>query len=291
MIADVFTIAKQIYTKMLDIKYEIKFLINLNNDNLSEIFTNQFADARFVQFTEELQLAQVLRQTIEPGSMLYCFGDFGVVNILTKTKPAFHIETYTTSPIFEQRKVIEFLKKYSSPIVWHKNSAITMDGLPLTVRDPLLLKEIIYGWHPVQKVGNFTILQPGEGQTKPDIDFWIEALTNEVNLKHIPRLSRLKDFPTLSNAEPNAILSLKLTVSEKFLNNNDMVSIKVTNPHNSFYIKFNIKHGCSVYEIFLDRLWFIDMKQQKEINNLSFTVPDGIYYELLWKQKISDILY
>ncbi|MFH0823216.1 MAG: hypothetical protein V2B18_10740, partial [Pseudomonadota bacterium] len=124
---------------------------------------------------------------------LYVLGDDAYLYILTGADPPYHTNLYNSSPLTEQRRILEYLQKRTPAAVVWRSSQISFDGVPFAVRNPVIMGEITCRYAPGQSVGDFVILKRLDSQP-PAIPFWKEKLGSRLHLGRIPDHDRLDSY-------------------------------------------------------------------------------------------------
>jgi hypothetical protein len=287
-------ISNYVYSVYNKILYAPKLIDIIFNQHKSVQYNKakyNYSRQQFILFPEELELAEAIATLGISTEYLYMFGDMPVINILTRTKPIWQIDTYDTSPLHEQKKVISMLKLHKPPVIWHKKSAITMDGLPLAVRNPVLLGYIVSHYQPAHHSGNYTILMPLSEGEDPDIEFWSEQLSTQIDLKYIPRLSNIYKLPITNKDTLNAVYTANITINPNTVSRDNSIQFTCIIGKQKFTVLFNVDPDQHEYGIILDRLWFIEAARHSKYDSIQYIWPDNIDVELLWRDNGKNMLY
>ncbi|MDR1243030.1 MAG: hypothetical protein LBM00_09675 [Deltaproteobacteria bacterium] len=248
-----------------------------------------YNDDKFAAYPDQLAFAPVLRNFVEPGDLLYILGDDPVLYILSHTKPAFHVNTYDASPLHEQQKIVSILEREKPVLVWTGYS-MTVDGLPLSVRDPVLLAGVVTRYAPEKRAGKYVICRPLQDGEKPALGFWSGELGNEIRLKAIPGRSNAHKLPAVSKTAAGAAEVLTLEAGDVFAGAHEPLAVSVSISGITYTVTADLIPGRSSYPIILDRLWFVAAARNMGIKDITVTWPDTVKGERVWRD-ISDVLY
>lgn len=188
---------------------------------------------------------------------VYVIGDTPMLYAVLGQAPPFNSNDYNSSPIFEQRRVVDWLvQKQPRFAVWNVND-LTFDAVPRAVRVPLMYAEAAATFVPIDSVGEFAILKRRANGEAPDLAWWRERLGAKIDFGGLLRRS---DFDRLSGCtnSPSVELCtpfLQITVPPE-LRSQPRLAVSVGVGDLTFRIEFVPAHDISTYSVRLDRLWF-----------------------------------
>lgn len=188
-------------------------------------------------------------------------GDAQILYMWFKQRPPYHVNLYDGSPLRSQRKVIEKLEsERPSYMVW-KQENVGIDGVPYTVRDPLVYAYAIqhYGpsrpdWRrckdPLGYCTGADILKRRPANTRASIDFWTWRLGHKVDLGFVPSYAKRPQDCQGSDCTTYAVIRGKAT------KNGEVVKIEATGRGGHYAANLQTRPDTPSYTVRLDRLWF-----------------------------------
>ena len=166
-----------------------------NQDELRRARDERFADERFTAYPQELAVAGDLRASagLSGDSDIFVLGDSQVLYTLLQQRPPWHIVPYNSSPLNDQRRIIEELEEASPSVVVVDRTSQVFDGVPHDVRIPLIFQYVIDNYEFDHAVGPYDILV----RRAPDFDksaqYWSELLGQDIELGSTPNVSSYDD--------------------------------------------------------------------------------------------------
>lgn len=213
----------------------------------------RFAPDKF-DFIDEKAVIASLAQTDGRVPRLFVLGDTPVLYILAGQVPPYHANDYNSSPIYEQKKVADFLERERPPVVvWDPNTQV-FDLFQSMVRNPLTYNAAIAGYVPDRKVARFEILKrrtPGEPIA---LDFWRSKLGAIVTLGHFPRASSFSRLAPCPDTQSDCQEFLAVTKKDPAFAGSISVGVNVDG--RLFDLKMQTVAGDRELYVSLDRLWF-----------------------------------
>jgi hypothetical protein len=185
---------------------------------------------------------------------IFVLGDSPVVYILADQAPPYHVNDYSATPVYEQRKILDFLDSEKPPIVvWDPNTK-SFDLFQSVVRDPLIYNAVIANYVPDRRVGRFELLRRRTSDDPIALDFWRERLGSVVNYGHFARAST---FPSLAPCPGDSSACQEfLVVTKKEPNMRGRVVVGIVVDGQRFEIWMETVAGERELHVSLDRLWF-----------------------------------
>lgn len=207
-------------------------------------------------------LAKAITSVPHQSDFLYVLGDAPYVYIATGKKPLFYVEMYNQSSLRTQNKIINALEKTKSLIVYTK-AKHGIDGLPIIVRNPVIVDYITTHYVYAAQTDDFIILQPQTTTLLPSLSLWTKLLGNTIDFKYIPRHS------IYNKAQP-----VKLTPLEN--NWESILQITIKNPSNTlktldcsflvndvlYSIRLNTVENKHSYSIPVRNIWFLSFAKK-----------------------------
>jgi hypothetical protein len=225
---------------------------------------NFYAPQRFDAFPNYNAVVARLR-TLGGGEIpraVYVIGDLPMLYARLGQAPPYNTNDYNTSPIFEQRRVIDWIVQNRPRYAVWNASDLNADAFPRTVRVPLLYGLDAATFVPVESVGALTILRRrGEGEA-PALAWWRERLSDTVDLGGLPRwtsffrLPDCPDAPALDRCTP----FLQVMVPHG-LRTQSRLAVTVAVGDLTFRIAFAPTLRNDSYFLRLNRLWFWEAAQ------------------------------
>ena len=254
---------------------------------------NRFAPFHFVRFKDEVKSVDRIRALSPPQKPANTFvlTDNQVIYILLGQMPPYHSNNYNSSPIYEQRKVLDWLVRNTPEFVVFDPTKLVFDTFQAIVRAPLTFNHVVEHYVPLETVGALEILRrraPGEAIATA---FWHEILGNSLAFGHFPRASSAMG---LSECAQGADCQdfLKISVAKERAG-----SERLTIPFKAGGLDFTATlvavPGTGTYYLSLDRLWFWDVLNRNRIAARVDVakLPPGVATEIERLAAGQDILY
>lgn len=237
-------------------------------DIVAKAGENAYSPQRFSAFPNLNEIASRLR-VLGGGEMprpVYVIGDTPMLYALLRQAPPFFANDYDMSPIFEQRRVTDWIAQNKPRYaVWNTND-LQFDGFARAVRLPLLYALDAATFVPVESIGEFAILRWRAQGEAPALAWWRERLGAKIDLGGLPRrtsyfrLTDCADAPSLDRCTP----FLHVTVPAE-LRSQPRVAVSVAVGDLAFRIEFAPAANAGAYLIRLNRLWFWDAARLAEL--------------------------
>jgi hypothetical protein len=185
---------------------------------------------------------------------LFVLGDTPILYILTRQLPPYHVNDFNASPIYEQKKVADFVARERPPIVvWDPNTQM-FDLVQSVVRNPLVYDAVISDYVPDRQVARFEILKRRAPNEPIALDFWRSKLGSIVMLGHFPRASSFSTLTPCPDAQSDCQEFLAVTKKDPAFAGS--VSVGVNVDGRLFDLKMQTVSGDKELYVSLDRLWF-----------------------------------
>jgi hypothetical protein len=225
------------------------------NSRLALANARWYAHDKFDAFVDEKAvIAEIARANGGRIPRIFVLGDSPVIYILADQAPPYHVNDYSATPVYEQRKVLNFLDREKPPIVvWDPNTK-RFDLFQNVVRDPLIYNTVIANYLPDRRVGRFELLRRRASDEPIALDFWRERLGFVVNYGHFARASTFPSLPPCLGDSSACQEFLVATKKEPTMSGRVVVGIVVGGRR--FEIWMETVAGERELHVSLDRLWF-----------------------------------
>jgi hypothetical protein len=220
-----------------------------------------YSAKRFSGFPSLIDIERQLR-TLGGGEIpkpVYVIGDASMLYALLHQPPPYNTNDYNASPIFEQRRVVDWIVQQKPRFaVWNTNDLV-FDDFQRVVRDPLLYATDAATFVPVSNVGEFAILRRRADGEPPALAWWRERLGGKIDFggllrrSSFDRLADCSDAPSLDRCAP----FLEIAVPPE-LRSQPRLAVSVMAGDLPFRIEFAPSSAIATYHVRLDRLWFWD---------------------------------
>jgi hypothetical protein len=220
---------------------------------LREVNRAAFAESRFVSFTEERALADRLR-TLSGGASprVFALSDAPALYIILG-QVAYHANLYNASPIYEQRRIVDWLSSGEVHWVVFDPAQLSFDGFAKAVRSPLVFARVVRDYVPEGTEGPYEIARrrrPGEPVA---LDYWRDKLGASVYLGHVPRWSSVARLtPCLGQgAACQEVVAIALAPAAP-----TRVAVPFEIQGLRYKVTFEAVPGVTRYYVSLERIWF-----------------------------------
>lgn len=228
-------------------------VITMDTKELAAYRADQFSSARLKPFSDEAALLNELKFKVGHMPGFYSLTDAQILYVLAGVKPPYQINGFNMSPIFEQIRMVDYLRSKKIEYVIVEPSKMTFDGFSYSVRLPILYNYVVENYVPgfsTQRFSVFRLRKPGE---QIALDTWILILGSNVNLGHLPVYSMLPES-SLVNCESDCDDMLKVSISK--VEQEQLVTIPFIVNGKALGISFVAVPGKMEYWIKLNRIWF-----------------------------------
>ena len=174
---------------------------------------------------------------------------------LVLDKPApFYISFYNQSPVFAQKKTLEWLQSKSPQFVIWDAAESEFNGVPNQVRVPLVFDYVVSHYGPLRQASGYLLLHRLAAGETPDLQFWIKQLGDSINLGAIPGLSKVGSLMSTIKPEGHSPTALIMVVHIRAPRPMTERSITLTIGTIPYSIRFMERAGVADYRIVLDRI-------------------------------------
>jgi hypothetical protein len=254
----------------------------------------QYAPGRFALLPDHLEANAWLRANREDrGEEIFSLTDDPVLYILSGESPVYQANLYNASPIYEQQRMVRWLKSENPEFLSLDASNVSFDALPLAVRCPLIFEYVIGRYVPAHVVGSIEILRRRRPEEVIPLPYWRDKLGSTHDLGHLPEVSsfgRFSPCPSRGKSECVDFLEVHLTGQGEGTQN---LVIPMEVEGLPFAIRMQTKPSQGIYYILLDRIWFwkIAREYSGEAKIVTDKLPPGVEVRIVSKQDRSDVLY
>lgn len=254
-------------------------VVTMDAKQLESYRADQFSPARLKPFSDETALLDELKSRVGHMPSFYSLPDAPILYVLAGAKPPYQINGFSMSPIFEQIKMVDYLRSKKIEYVIVEPSKMTFDGFSYFVRLPVLYNYVVSNYAPdfaTQRFSVFRLRKPGE---PIPLDAWIPILGDTVNLGHLPVYSMLPVSPSL-NCESDCDDMLKVSISK--VEQEQLVTVPFNLNGKTLGISFIAVPGKAEYWIKLNRIWFwVARADGVSVAQLGGIMPEGLSAQIL----------
>lgn len=230
-----------------------------------EANAKRFSPFHFARYKDENKVVERIRALSPPGetARTYVLTDNQVIYILLKQNPPYHSNIYNSSPLYEQKKVLQWLIQNTPKFVVLDPTKLIFDTFQAIIRTPVYFNHIIEHYAPLETVGSLEILrrrQPGEPVSTK---FWRDKVSATLAFGHFPRVSSATKFPNCG-LEAACQDFLKITVADNRFNGKTL-SIPFKVDELDFNATFIAVDGLKTYYLSLNRIWFWDVLKRSGV--------------------------
>jgi hypothetical protein len=257
---------------------------------LQEVNGTAFAESRFVWFTEERALAQKL-QTLSGGRSpeVFALSDVPALYVLLG-RVVYHANLYNASPIYEQRRIVDWLSSAEVPWVVFDPAQLSFDGFAKAVRSPLVFAQVVRDYVPEGREGRFEIARRRRPQEPIALDYWRDKLGPSVNLGHLPRWSSVARLrPCVEPGAPcQEVAAIALDSRAPAA-----VSVPFEIQGRRYRVFFEAVPGVTRYYVSLERIWFWNAARAAGAPARVATerMPPSVVAAVVLKAARPDVLY
>jgi hypothetical protein len=247
--------------------------------SLASIEASRYNVGHFAQYADVIPLERVMAPLMKGGHHnLYVLGDAPTLYLMLDQEVPWEINLYNSSPIEDQRRVVAWIQSHRPRyVVLDTRHGESFDGVPYSVRVPLLYQEVIAHYGYVRSVGGFDILE----RTVPrSPSFWQSRLGGTIALGSVME-SMPQSPPTVVSSKPSL---LRVTVADP---RGEPVTIPLDFGGMREDVSFTTEPGRHSYEVPLNRLWAWAMSSRVEV----LTTPRGVRATILANSVRASDLY
>jgi len=220
---------------------------------------NRFDPAVYPGWTVEPALARAVRDSEgrRKGSFAVV-GEAPAVYFLLGQRFPYHNNLYNASQASEQKVMVDRLaRQRPQRILWRRDSFV--DGVPLTVRVPIVMTYTIANYVPMARYtqvrpSTFDILRPRRQGERVLTRWWAGRLGRSQDLGFVPAASRALSAPQCRLTKRSCASFLELTGGAR--SKGSVIAVNVRSASGNFVATFRALEGTRRYALRLDRLWF-----------------------------------
>jgi hypothetical protein len=213
---------------------------------------HRFTPERFSAYPEASLVSDYYAATGSAKDARFAIlGDYPILYVLLHQAPPYQLELYNSSRMDEQKEVLARLRRENPPfLIWRRDFAV--DGVPYSVRTPLLFTWAVRRYTPARDTQNATILRKRRPGEPVPYQFWKTHFA-PYDLGYVPADAAESDLPTCTSGPgcvPYAI------VRGHPARSGEPIALKAVGHGGDYHVAFRSREGADTYAIRLDRLWF-----------------------------------
>ena len=247
--------------------------------SLASIEANRYDAGHFADYSDVVALKRVMAPLTKGAHHdLYVLGDVPTLYLMLDQEVPWEINLYNSSPIEDQRRVVAWIQSHQPRyVVLDGRQKEYFDGVPNSVRVPLLYQEVIEHYGYVRSVGSFDILKRA---AHPSPSFWQSRLGGTIALGSV-----IESMPQSPSTVPGSKPSLlRVTVADP---RGAPVTIPLVFGGVREAVSFTTEPGRKSYEVPLNRLWAWAISSRVRI----LKPPPGVRATLLANSLAASDLY
>ena len=214
----------------------------------------RFAPARFQNFFAERQVLAELSARVPEGRLsIFTLTDAPILYVLTAQPAVWMSNMYNASPVYEQRRVVDWLEEDRPDFVVFEADQLQFDGVPTAVRVPLIVGAVVAHYVPDRQIARFEVLRRRTPSEPMAIDYWREKLGATLNLGRVPAEIDVAGRVACGgsrNCDEYVTVDLPPPADA---GQAGMLQFNVGRP---FEVRFDLEPGRGHYVIPVGRLWF-----------------------------------
>lgn len=233
----------------------------------------RFAPERFAAYHAQRQIVERLRAHAGPGRAVRVFTvtDDPALYVMTGQPPVWLANLYNTSPVYEQVRMVRWLRDEDPPYAVLNRDRWGWDEFQFVVRNPLVFAEVVDRYVPFDALGRIDLLRRRGAAEAVPLAYWREALGADVN---VGRLASVSSFERAPSCERACADLLEVQVRG---HGDGPVRVPLNVGDASFSLTFTRVRNEAVYRVLLDRVWFWRAAQRSNLpRRLGDPIPDGL---------------
>ena len=230
-------------------------VVTMDAEQLAAYRADQFSAARLKPFADEAALLDMLKARNGRMPSFFTLTDAPIMYVLAAAKPPYQINGFSMSPIFEQTKMVDYLRSEKIEYVIVEPNRISMDGFSYFVRLPVLYNYVVANYIPDFSMQQFSVFRMRKSGEPISFNAWISILGTNVDLGYLPVYS---EPPTSTQTYCGSDCDDMLKVSIRKIEQDQRVTIPFTANGKALGISFVAVPGKVEYWIKLNRIWFWD---------------------------------
>ncbi len=251
----------------------------MDTKELATYRADQFSATRLKPFSDEATLLNELKSRVGHMPDFYSLPDAPIFYVLAGAKVPYQINGFSMSPIFEQIKMVDYLRLNKTEYVIVEPSKNYFDGFQYSVRLPVLYKYVVANYVPDFATQRFSVFRLRKPSEPASLDSWLSILGGDVNLGHLPVYSTPPES-TMVNCESDCEDMLKVSISKA--EQEHLVNIPFIMNGKELGISFIAVPGKVEYWIKLNRIWFWFAREGvASVAQLGNVLPEGLSAQIL----------
>lgn len=188
----------------------------------------------------------------QAAEKVYELGDDSVLYVALRQQPPYYITLYNTSPLEAQERNLDWISREQPAwLVWRPGFT-EFDGVPNTVRVPLLYGAAVEGFVPAGQLGEMDLLTRRPAGAPIDVAYWAAKLGTTLDLRAVPAVSGLHGRRPCQREE--CIDVLRVRIEHPLPGRTRRLTVRVGGL--SFELSFVELAGHRQYDLHLDHVWF-----------------------------------
>ncbi len=241
----------------------------------------------FSHFTWEMAAAAALRAEGMGGEAhpVYVLTDNAILYLLLDQPTPYHVNIYNASPIYEQRKNVQWLRDRTPERVVLDTRQTAFDAVPNEVRVPLIYDAVIGDYVPHGSVGPLDILRRRRADEPVAMEYWRGRLGSRFNAGALGAVGAAERTPPCAASEPCREVMLVEAPAGR-------VVVPVEIDGKVYEISFEARGVMRHHALALDRVWFWDVAKRvgRQPRIVVEHLPEGVTAEVV-SRDTSDTLY
>jgi hypothetical protein len=212
----------------------------------------RFAPLRFRDHVRERELIDGLQARLGSTPALFSLTDSPILYLLTGQPAVWLGNMYNASSVREQMRIVRWLESGAVDYVVFERSRLHIDGVPLPVRVPMVVKAVIELFTPDSHIGGYEVLRRRAPTEPVDLATWAKWLGSTLDLGHLPSLIEIDDRSacTLPSCDQYIVVNVEKPDPSQAGN------VALTLDGVPFELTFAVTATRTRYVIPLSRLWF-----------------------------------
>ena len=260
-------------------------VMNYYDANIDNYRNAMFSYDKTKAFEIENKIIDKIKLSDNTVPDFFSLTDNQISYIIAKKIPPYHINGLNGSPLFEQKKIINYLMTNKIDYILIDKSKLTFDGFSFIVRLPNLFYFIIQNYYIHEYVDDIAILKIKPPNSDKNINSydsdWANLLGDKINYGYLIAYSKLS-VDKLDSCVSDC--TSYMVINTKDFNKNTVISIDI----NNYKIDFMAIPNKNVYVVNLNNIWFWNIlknpavKLNQDVVSLRIIKSNNINSKLLY---------
>jgi len=145
----------------------------------------RFTSERFERYANEREIVTTLDAQAPGPLTLFSLTDAPALYALAG-QVVWIADMYGASPVAEQRRTIEWLRRARPEYVVFQSGQLEFDSVPLAIRVPEILAEVVSTYVPDRRIGRYEVLRRRTPHEGIPLDYWQRQLGPSLEMGFIP---------------------------------------------------------------------------------------------------------